>query len=95
MFLKIILVKLVEKNHFKWVLKKKFFCSSKNIFNSSKTFARAKNFFFARASDLLEHAREKFLLIFCQMLLQIDIFDLKFVFMNILNVKLNFSRLST
>jgi hypothetical protein len=29
---------------------------------------------------LLEHAREKFLLILCQMLLQIDIFDLKFVF---------------
>jgi hypothetical protein len=58
-------------------------------------FARAKNFFFARANVLLEHTREKFLLIFCQMLLQIDIFDLKFVFSKILNVKLNFSRLST
>jgi hypothetical protein len=39
-----------------------------------------KIFFFARANVLLEHARENFLLILCQMLLQIDIFDLKFVF---------------
>jgi hypothetical protein len=47
-----------------------------------------KKKFFARAKIFL--ARAKLLLILCQMLLQIDIFDLKFVFSKILNVKLNY-----
>ena len=74
---------------------KNFFARAKIFLARAKLLLEQKIFFFARANVLLEHAREKFLLIFCQMLLQIDIFDLKFVFSKILNVKLNFSRLST
>jgi hypothetical protein len=63
-------------------------------FKKKNFFARAKIFleifFFARANVLLEHAREKFLLIFCQMLLQIDILDLKFVFLEYFKCKIKF-----
>jgi hypothetical protein len=53
----------------------------KIFFARAKIFLAQAKLYGARASDLLEHAREKFLLIFCQMLLQIDILDLKFVFL--------------